>query len=187
VEAVVYAFDPALVFPDQVDVASAMVYNELDQIVGLGFPLADLVVLDPADIDAALLEDLIFTRAEVLADDDFKGSGMSGAEVAERFVRASIRGWEYAIQNPEEAVFIVLGFCGDTCAGSGSTQSPLIHQSWQMARVAELVQPTPDTSIGMIDQDAWERSVELLEQVGLISQAFAFDEVVDTSVLDALD
>lgn len=187
VDAVVYAFDPALVFPDQVDVASAMTYNELDQIVGLGFPLSDLVILDPAEIDASLLEDLIFTRAEILATDDFKGSGMSGAEVAERFLRASIRGWEYAIANPEEAVFIVLGFCGDTCAGSGSTQSPLIHQSWQMARVAELVMPTPDTSIGAIDRTAWDRSVELLEQVGLISEIVPFDDVVDMSILDALD
>lgn len=187
VDAVVYAFDPALVFPDQVDVASAMTYNELDQIVGLGFPLDDLVVLDPAEIDAALLEDLIFTRPEVLADPDFKGSGMSGAEVAERFLRASIRGWEYAVANPEEAVFIVLGFCGDTCAGSGSTQSPLIHQSWQMARVSELVMPSMDTNVGAIDRTAWERSVELLVQVGLISEAVAFDDVVDTSVLEALE
>ena len=187
VEAVVYAFDPALVFPDQVDAASAMTYNELDQIVGLGYPLDDLVVLDPSEIDAALLEDLIFTRPEVLASDDFKGSGMSGAEVAERFVRASIRGWEYAIENPEEAVFIVLGYCGDTCSGSGSTQSPLIHQSWQMARVAELVKPTPDTVVGAIDRNDWERSVELLEQVGLISEQFAFDDVVDLSVLEALE
>ena len=61
VSAVVYAFDPSLVFPNEVEVASAMTYNELDQIVGLGYPLDTLSVLDPADIDAALLEDLIFT------------------------------------------------------------------------------------------------------------------------------
>ncbi|MEZ4608590.1 MAG: ABC transporter substrate-binding protein [Deinococcales bacterium] len=44
VETVVYAFDPSLVFPNEVDVASAMIYNELDQIVGLGYPLEDLSV-----------------------------------------------------------------------------------------------------------------------------------------------
>src|SRR5690554_4151251 len=121
VEAVVYAFDPALVFPDEVDVASAMTYNELDQIIGLGYPLDVLVILDPADIGADLLEDNIFTTPELLATEDFKGSGLSGREVAERFVRASIRGWEYAVENQEEAVQIVLKYCGDTCAGSGST------------------------------------------------------------------
>src|SRR5690606_29959802 len=102
-DAVVYAFDPSLVFPNDVDVASAMTYNELDQIVGLGYGLDSLNILVPADIGADLLEDNIFTTPAVLADPDFKGSGLSGAEVAERFLRASIRGWEYAIANQEEA------------------------------------------------------------------------------------
>ncbi|CAN5500602.1 hypothetical protein BH24DEI1_BH24DEI1_19980 [soil metagenome] len=55
VDTVVYAFDPALVFPDEVEVASAMTYNELNQIVGLGYGLGTLSVLDPADIGAGLL------------------------------------------------------------------------------------------------------------------------------------
>ena len=186
VNAVVYAFDPALVFPNEVDVASAMIYNELDQIVGLGFPLENLTVLDPADIDAALLEDLIFTTSELLASDDFKGSGLSGSEVAERFLRGTLRGWQYAVDNPTETVSIVLSFCGDTCAGSGSTQSPLIHQTWQLARVAELVSPMGESTIGSIDRAAWERSVDLLVEVGLLAAPVAFDDVVDTSVLDAV-
>jgi len=185
VDAVVYAFDPSLVFPNEVDVASAMTYNELDQIVGLGYGLDSLNILVPADIGADLLEDNIFTTPAVLADPDFKGSGLSGAEVAERFLRASIRGWEYAIANQEEAVFIVLAHCGDTCAGSGSTQSPLIHQTWQMAEVAKLVAPTADTVIGALDQAAFDRSVELLVEVGLLANPVSFADAVDTSVFEA--
>ena len=185
VDAVVYAFDPSLVFPNEVDVASAMTYNELDQIVGLGYPLETLNILVPADIGADLLEDNIFTRPEILASEDFKGSGVSGAEVAERFLRASIRGWEYAVANQEEAVQIVLAHCGDTCAGSGSTQSPLIHQTWQMAEVAKLVKPTPDTVVGALDQEGFERSVDLLVQVGLLAEPVAYEDAVDASVFEA--
>lgn len=186
IDAVVYAFDPSLVFPNEVDVASAMTYNELDQIIGLGYELDVLSVLDPADIGADLLEDNIFTTPAVLADDNFKGSGLTGREVAERFLRASIRGWEYAIANQDEAVQIVLAHCGETCAGSGSRQSPLIHQTWQMAEAAKLVKPTPDTEVGAIDRAAFERSVALLVDVGLLSQSVAFDDVVTTSVYDAV-
>jgi NitT/TauT family transport system substrate-binding protein len=186
VRAIVYAFDPALVFPDQVDAASAMTYNELDQIIGLGYGLDTLTVLDPASIDAQLLEDLIFTRPDVLANANFKGSGLSGREVAERFVRATLRGWAYAVENPEEAVGIVLGYCGDTCSGSGSTQSPIIHQTWQMARVAELVRPNADTVLGEVSREAFERSVGLLTEVGLLSSPVAYEDVVDSSVLDAI-
>ena len=186
VKAVVYAFDPSLVFPDEVEVASAMTYNELDQIVGLGYPLDTLNVLDPADIDAALLEDLIFTTPELLKNPDFKGSGVSGHEVAERFLRATIKGWEYAVAHQEEAVSIVLESCGDTCAGSGSTQSPQIHQTWQMARVAELVSPEDNTQVGALNEDAFNRSVALLNQVGLLAQPVAYGDVVDESVYDAV-
>ena len=186
VNAVVYAFDPSLVFPDEVEVASAMTYNELDQIVGLGYPLDTLNVLDPADVDAALLEDLIFTTPELLENADFKGSGVSGHEVAERFLRATIKGWEYAVANQEEAVSIVLESCGDTCAGSGSTQSPQIHQTWQLARVAELVSPEDNTQVGALNEDAFNRSVVLLNQVGLLAQPVAYGDVVDESVYDAV-
>ena len=186
VEAVVYAFDPSLVFPDQVDVASAMTYNELDQIVGLGYGLDTLTILDPADIDAQLLEDLIFTTPELLAEEDFKGSGRSGRDITAAFLRATLKGWDFAVTNQEEATQIVLGFCGDTCNGSGSTQSPEIHQTWQMARVAELVKPSEDTMIGHIDADAFARSVDLLLQVGLIENAVSYDEIVDASMLPGM-
>lgn len=186
VEAVVYAFDPALVFPDEVDAASAMTYNELDQIVGLGYPLEVLNVLDPADIGADLLEDLIFMNNDVLASDNFKDSGLSGREVAERFLRASIRGWEYAADNQAEATAIVISQCGDTCAGSGTTQSPEIHQTWQTAEAIKLTIPTPDTEVGSLNREAWERSVETLVEVGLISAPVAYEDVVDESIYDAI-
>lgn len=186
VEAVVYAFDPALVFPDEIDAASAMTYNELDQIVGLGYPLDVLNVLDPADIGADLLEDLIFMNNGVLASDNFKGSGLSGREVAERFLRASIRGWEYAADNQAEATAIVISQCGDTCAGSGTTQSPEIHQTWQTAEAIKLTIPTPDTEVGSLNREAWERSVATLVEVGLISAPIAYEDVVDESIYDAI-
>lgn len=187
VDAVVYAFDPSLVFPNEVDVASAMTYNELDQIVGLGYDLDTLSILDPASIGADLLEDSLFATPATLAAMNFKGSGLTGAEVAQRFLRASIRGWEYAVANQDEAVQIVLSHCGDTCAGSGSRQSPLIHQTWQMAEVAKLVKPTADTHVGALDRAAFERSVNLLVEVGLIKQAYTWEQAVDPSIYDAVD
>lgn len=76
--------------------------------------------------------------------------------------------------------------CGDTCAGSGSTQSPQIHQTWQMARVAELVKPEDDTAVGAMNEDAFEQSVELLVQVGLLSEPVAYSEMVDESVYEVV-
>jgi NitT/TauT family transport system substrate-binding protein len=122
---------------------------------------------------------------DVLASTDFKGSGLSGMEVATRFLRASLKGWQYAVENQSEAVDIVLKNCGDTCAGSGSRQSPTIHQTWQMAEVAKLVAPMADTKIGYMDQAAFDRSVDLLVKVGLLKEKVSFADAVDTRVYDA--
>ena len=43
-----------------------------------------------------------------------------------------------------------------------------------------------DTNIGAIDRGAWERSVELLLDVGLLADGASYDDVVDTSVLEAI-
>jgi len=204
VAATVYAFDPALVFPDAVDVASAMVYNELDQIVGLGFPLDQLSVISAASSGCGLLEDFIFTTAELLQSDNWRGTGLSGQELAERFVRASLKGWQWAIDNQADATQVVLDFCGDTCNGSGSTQSPAIHQTWQMARVLEQVQPslltdaaildlygfseTPEgRTLGCLNSAEYDLTVSLVEQVGLIQPGTGdAANVVSSDVLDGL-
>jgi len=203
IDTTVYAFDPALVFPNEVDVASAMIYNELDQIIGLGFPLDQLNVISAASNGCGLLEDFLFTTNALLQSDDFKGSGLSGLEVAERFVRATLRGWEFAANNQDQAVDVVLDFCGATCNGSGSTQSPAIHQTWQMARIAEQVQPAlltdPDilelygfsatpaaATIGCLNTADYDSTVALLEDIGLI-EAGGSDraDVVTSAVLNA--
>ena len=99
VTAVTYPFDPSLVFPDKVDAVSAMTYNEVNQIVGLGFPLQKLNILRLPDLGVNLLEDLMFAPEKVLADKNFKSSGMTGKEVAAKLLRASIKGWNWAVQN----------------------------------------------------------------------------------------
>ena len=204
ISATVYAFDPALVFPNQVDAASAMVYNELDQIVGLGFPLDQLSVISAASSGCGLLEDFIFTTRELLESDNYKDTGLSGQEIAERFVRATVKGWDFAANNQEQAVKVVLDFCGDTCNGSGETQSPQIHQAWQMARIAEMVQPslltdsailglygfseTPAAAqIGCLDMGDYDQTVSLLEEIGLISTGVGDpSKVIDTGVMKSM-
>jgi NitT/TauT family transport system substrate-binding protein len=176
VTTVTYAFDPALVFPDQVEMASAMVYNELDQIVGLGYPLDSLVRLSAAENDCGLLEDFVFTTQEVLDSPSFHDSGLSGREVTTRFLRATLRGWQWAI---DQATAVVLDVCGDTCQGSGSRQSPDVHQRWQLDRVAELVQPgqlgEPEVTLGCLDQSAYNETLRLLRDVGFLRQGTGDD------------
>ncbi|WP_309570636.1 ABC transporter substrate-binding protein [Deinococcus sp.] len=170
VQAVTYPFDPSLVFPDKVDAVSAMTYNEVDQIVGLGYPLDKLNVMSAADNGVNLLEDLMFTTQKVLDTKNFKGSGMSGQEVAAKLVRATIKGWNYAVANQKEAVSIVLVNCGNTCKGSGTRASAAGHQTWQMAEIAKLYRagPTIKGMAGYLDPATYSANVKLLMDLGIL-------------------
>lgn len=125
VTAVSYPFDPALVFPDKVQLVSAMIYNEVNQIAGLGYDETKVDVFKLADEGINLLEDLIFTTERVLNERNFKGSGLTGRQVAARLIRASIQGWNWAVANQAETVEkYVLPFCGNTCKAPAPAPMP---------------------------------------------------------------
>jgi NitT/TauT family transport system substrate-binding protein len=71
---------------------------------------------------------------------------------AVRFVAASLEGWAYCRDNVEECATIV------TDAGSTLGAS---HQQWMMNEVNKLIWPASGESIGLIDQTAWDRTVEI--------------------------
>ncbi|SMB83854.1 ABC transporter substrate-binding protein [Deinococcus hopiensis] len=186
VQAVTYPFDPGLVFPGKVDVVSAMTYNELDQIMGLGYPMDKLRVFKTADYGINLLEDLMFTSERVLNEKNFKGSGLSGREVAAKLVRASLKGWDDAAKNQAQAVSIVLPRCGNTCKGSGSRSDARAHQTWQMTEVAKLYRagPTLQGRAGFLDPKTYAANVSLLRSLGIL-KANPSAAVVDYSVWEA--
>jgi NitT/TauT family transport system substrate-binding protein len=172
ITAVTYPFDPSLVFPDKVDAVSAMTYNEVNQIVGLGFPLNKLNIMRLPDMGVNLLEDLMFAPESVLANRNFKNSGLTGREVATRLIRASIKGWNWAVQNQGAAVDIVLPKCGNTCKGSGAIDAR-DHQTWQMKEIAKLYYagPTLKGFAGYLDPVAYKANVDLLRDLGVLKRA----------------
>lgn len=173
VTAVSYPFDPALVFPDKVQLVSAMIYNEVNQIAGLGYDETKVDVFKLADEGINLLEDLIFTTERVLNERNFKGSGLTGRQVAARLIRASIQGWNWAVANQAETVEkYVLPFCGNTCKGSGTRADAKGHQTWQMAEVAKLYNAgaTAKGWAGFLVPADYQASVRLLREQGILTK-----------------
>ena len=170
---VTYPFDPALVFPAKVDLVSAMTYNEVDQIVGLGYDLNQILIWSLANEGINLLEDLIFTTERMLHEPNFKGSDMSGRQVAAKLIRAALKGWDYAVQNQAETVEkYVLPVCGNTCKGSGTRADAKAHQAWQMAEIAKLYNAGPTTKgwAGLLDPAAYNASIKILRDQGILTK-----------------
>jgi NitT/TauT family transport system substrate-binding protein len=134
--------DPLL--QKQADCISTMTYNEYWQVIDGGFKPEQLVVFRYDDQGVATLEDGLYVIESKLRDPAFV------AKIA-AFVKASMRGWQYARQNPDEATKIVLA--NDTTGAQTEK-----HQRRMMGEIAKLL----DTGSGKLDPADYERTVATL-------------------------
>lgn len=138
--------DPLL--QNQAACISTMIYNEYWQVVDAGVKESDLVTFFYQDQGVASLEDGLYVLAPNLRDKAFV------AKMA-KFLKASFKGWNDAVKNPEEAAKIVVA--NDT-SGSAS----LAVQKRQMENVAKLISNANTPKIGYLDPAAYERTIKVL-------------------------
>ena len=134
--------DPIL--QGQAACVSTMTYNEYWQIIDAGLTPDDLVVFKYEDQGVATLEDGMYVLEENLNDPAF-------VDKMVRFVRASMKGWKWAEENPEDAAMIVL----DNDATGAQTEK---HQTRMMGEIAKLTAG----SNGALDPADFERTVASL-------------------------
>jgi len=145
------AFDMNGFLAGDIDAAQAMTYNEYAQVLesknpatGELFKPEDLNVINWNTVGTAMLQDAIWANSEKLGDPAY-------ADQTTKFVKASIKGWVYARDNPEQAAKIV------TAAGSQLGES---HQLWQTNEVNKLIWPST-AGVGMIQESAWKQTVDI--------------------------
>lgn len=126
---------------------STMTYNEYWQIIDAGIPQSDLLVFKYEDQGVATLEDGLYTLESTLKDP-------KAVDRLARFVKASMKGWQYAIDHQPEAVKIVL----DNDASGAQTEH---HQAQMLAEVAKLIGGNPK-GMGYLDPMAYARTVSIL-------------------------
>lgn len=152
-ELVTQAFDMLALLNGDIDAAQAMTYNEYAQLLetvnpdtGELYTAEDFVVIDWNEEGVAMLQDAIWADTERLETDE------EYADLAVRFLKATVKGWIYARDNPEETATIV------TDAGSTLGES---HQLWMTNETNKLVWPSTTGGIGLVDQEVWDRTVDL--------------------------
>lgn len=128
----------------QADCISTMTYNEYWQVIDSGIAADDLITFKYEDQGVATLEDGLYVLEDSLSDEAF-------VDKLVRFVRASMRGWKYAEENPDEAAMIVL----DNDATGAQTEK---HQKRMMGEIAKLTAG----SDGTLDPADFDRTVATL-------------------------
>nr|WP_246710415.1 MULTISPECIES: ABC transporter substrate-binding protein [unclassified Martelella] len=123
---------------------STMTYNEYWQVVDAGISEDQLNTFKYEDEGVATLEDGLYVLEDNLKDPKFKDDMI-------KFVRASMKGWKWAEENPDEAAEIVLDY-DDTGAQTEK------HQKRMMGEVAKLTAG----SNGALDPADYQRTVDVL-------------------------
>ncbi|UIK04048.1 ABC transporter substrate-binding protein [Neorhizobium galegae] len=143
------SFDVQPLIQKQADCISVMTYNEYWQAIDAGFKPDQLTVFNFSAMGNDLLEDGLYVMDTKLKDPKFK-------ETMVKFVRASMKGWKYAIANPGEAAEIVMD-------NGGQDEN---HQKRMMGEVAKLV----GTATGKLDTATYDRTVKALLDQKIITK-----------------
>lgn len=168
---------------DDITLASAMSFNELGLVINDydgGYKYGDTVgTIDMNDEGVAMLEDNIFCTKEF---------AKNNPNTVKAFVYASMKGWKYAVENPEEAAQIVFD------AGSSVSSE---HQLYMAQQVAKLV--STDTKgnavsdYGNMDEEAMQQTLDLCKKYVQLDdssassklESFTLDDIRDTQYIEA--
>ena len=144
VEVLKQGFNVDPILNGQAACVSTMTYNEYWQVIDAGLTPEDLVLFKYEEQGVATLEDGLYVLEENLADPAFEDKMV-------RFVRASMKGWKWAEENPEDAAMIVLDY-DETGAQTEA------HQVRMMGEIAKL---TAGSNGALVEAD-FQRTVDSL-------------------------
>ena len=164
---------------DSITLASAMTFNELGLVVNDyqgGYGYGDTVgIIDMNDEGVAMLEDNLFCT---------KSFAKENPNTVKAFVYASMEGWKYACEHPDEAAQIVYE------AGSSVSSD---HQAYMASEVKKLVETDTKgnavSDYGKMDEEAMQQTLDLAKQCILLDdssaaqklQTLTLDDIRDTS------
>jgi len=150
-------FSVNLFLRDGVDVASAMWYNEYHTIINAGLNPEELTPFFFHEHGLNFPEDGIYALEKTF----HKDPALSCA-----FVKATIEGWSYAFDHPDEALDIVLNYMVRAKIPANRT-----HQKWMLNRMKELIDPPGQRlPMGMLQPTDYQRVSQELRESGVIQR-----------------
>ncbi|SJZ79592.1 NitT/TauT family transport system substrate-binding protein [Trichlorobacter thiogenes] len=138
-----------------IEVTSAMWYNEYHTILSSGVDADELSVIPLHEQGIQFPEDGIYTLERILKKDP---------ALAKAFVAASLEGWRYAFDHPDQALDIVI-------KQMRAAQLPAnrAHQKWMLDRMRDLIMTsTAKGGHGQLNQQEYEAVGQAMRSYGLL-------------------
>lgn len=149
-----------------VDACAAMEYNEYHTILDSGVDPDELTTFYMRDAGVGFPEDGIYTLA---------ATQRTRPALCRSFVAATLEGWEYCREHPEDAVDIVMR---QTLAAHVPTNA--VHQRWMLDHVLAAIFPgAHDTwQVGKLSRVDYRRACAIMTGEGLIAGAPSYARFV---------
>lgn len=110
----------------------------------------DAVVFDPFDYGIDSYSDILYTTSKFMRNNP---------SLVNAFVEASLKGWRYAYDHPEELIDHIV----DTYHAPRSRA----QLEFEAEITLPLIKPTQDSQIGHMDAHKWQRMLEVFQREGL--------------------
>ncbi len=150
VEWVPHTFDPQALIAGEVAAMSAYVTDEVFLLADAGVPY---VAFSPRSGGIDFYGDVLFTTEVSVAEDP---------ERVERFRAASLRGWTYALEHPEEMVELIYT--------AYSQRHSRAHLRFEARHMQQLILPDV-VELGYQNPGRWRHIAEVYRELGMIGSA----------------
>lgn len=146
---------------DGVDVTMANWFDEYHSIINSGYDPEDLNVFFFADLGLNFLEDGIYCLSDKVKKDP---------KLCADFVKATLEGWKYAFDHPEETLDVVM-----TIVKRDKLPVNRVHQSWMLDRYRDLYLPEGKTGFNTsLNESDYQFIANLLKENKLIDEIPAY-------------
>jgi NitT/TauT family transport system substrate-binding protein len=146
-----------------VDAACAMWYNEYHTLLNSGVNADELTTFFFDQHGLNFPEDGLYCLRETLTRKDL---------ICRDVVGASIEGWRYAFDHPDEAIDIVMTYARETNVGTNR-----VHQRWMLNRIRDIsVISDRNTPMGTLSPDDFQTVASELKSGGMIDEIPKFNE-----------
>jgi ABC-type nitrate/sulfonate/bicarbonate transport system substrate-binding protein len=139
-------YDDSELVSGDVDVSTGYVINEPQLAIEKGY---ELNYIFPSDYGVNMYADVLIASEDMIEENP---------GLVRRFVFATLKGWEYAIENEEEAVQAVLIYA----------DSSYLHQKNMLASSYPLI-ISGNEGIGIMEEESWYNTYEFLKANGMLT------------------
>jgi len=147
-------------YENKLDVASVTLHNELHVVLGAGYSRDDITIYRASEYGAAMISDGIVTTERMIRE---------RPDIVQKFVNATLRGWQWGIYNGEEAAKIVLKF------NPGLEYQKQLYQVEETSKLVASRKALTE-GLGYMDMKDWEVSQKGLLEINAIDGPIDLDK-----------